>query len=254
MPWNPDIYNKFKAERNAPLHDLLALIEIKANMQIVDLGCGTGELTSILADHFHGSEVLGIDSSAEMLAKSAPFSKGRLSFKLQDIESFIEIGNQYDLIFSNAAIQWIDHHESLIKGIIPLVKENGQLAIQLPSNHDHFTHSSIRALAAESPYKEGMNGWSRPTYVLSIEEYARLLYENGMKNINVFEKVYPHVLKDADELADWTSGTTMIPYLEKLPDELKDEFTNEYRRRLREKFNSKPVFYPFNRILMYGTK
>ena len=254
MPWNPDTYNKFKTERNAPFYDLLSLIDKRSDMKVIDLGCGTGELTRILADHLYGSEVLGIDSSKEMLAKSADYVKPGLSFKLQTIEDSIKSQDRFDLVFSNAAIQWIDNHQSLMKGIISLVMENGQLAIQLPSNHDHFTHSSIRQLAGESPFKEAMNGWSRPTYVLPIEEYARILYESGLGNINVFEKVYPHVLKDADALADWTSGTTMIPYLEKLPLEFREEFTKEYRKRLRNKFNTSPVFYPFKRTLMYGTR
>ena len=254
MPWNPETYNKFKAERNAPFYELMSLVEISDGMKVIDLGCGTGELTRVLADHLPGSKVLGIDSSREMLANSEDFKKEGLSFSLKSIEDAINESSKYDLVFSNAAIQWIENHELLMKGIISLLDSDGQLAIQLPSNHNHFTHSAIRALAAESPFREAMNGWSRPTWVLSIEDYAKILYENGLRDINVYEKVFPHILKDADALADWTSGTTMIPYIEKLPENFREEFSNEYRKRLRNEFPSSPVFYPFKRTFIYGKK
>ncbi len=109
MPWNPERYNQFKAERSAPFEDLLQLIKIQPGLKVIDLGCGTGELTNRLAGHLPGSQVLGIDSSPDMLAKAQAFKGPNLDFQLKDIQ---EIEGAWDLIFSNAAIQWIGDHAS----------------------------------------------------------------------------------------------------------------------------------------------
>lgn len=252
MAWNPDTYNKFKAERFAPFYDLLDMIHVKAAIDVIDLGCGTGELTSKLASALPGSTVLGIDSSAEMLQEAQQFANDNITFRQKTIEDAVQSGNQYDLVFSNAAIQWVAHHERLLPAIIGMVKKGGQLAIQLPSNHDHITHTAIRTIAGSEPFKTALNGWVRIPPVLTIEQYAQILFDNGGKNINVFEKAYPHVLQDADALVTWTSGTALLPYMERLPQELHEQFMNAYRHMLQQAFIQPPVFYPFKRILMTG--
>jgi len=251
MPWNPDTYNKFKAERFAPFDDLLKLITVKPELKIIDLGCGTGELTQKLAAYLPGAKlVLGIDSSAEMLQQSEKFATENCVFKQQDIEAVLDEKEQWDLIFSNAALQWVADHKKLFPRIISMIKSSGQLAIQVPSNNDHYTHIAIKEIAGTEPYKSALQGWTRDTPVLSIEEYAQILFDNGAHAITVYEKAYPHILKDADALAEWTSGTALVPYLEKLPKDLHDSFIMEYKQRLYSRFPGNPVFYPFKRIIM----
>lgn len=254
MPWNPEIYNKFKSERFAPFFDLIEPIQKESNMNVIDLGCGTGELTQKLAYLLPQSQVTGIDSSEEMLKESLSFSLANLTFKQKSVEQSILSGLQYDLVFSNAAIQWIENHQLVLPKILSLVKNGGQVAIQMPSNHEHFTHTAIRKLALKHPYAEALNGWFRVSPVLSIETYASILYYNNFTNIEVIEKAYPHVLENASALADWTSGTALIPYLERLPLEMRKAFFTEYKTLLQNKYPESPVFYPFKRILMYGRK
>lgn len=246
MPWSPDQYHKFQAERFAPFSDLLALIKTREGMRVLDLGCGTGELTSRLADRLKGSEVLGVDSSAEMLDKAEKLSRPGLEFERQAIE---DVSGRWDLVFSHAAIQWVDHHAELVPRLLSLVSPGGQLAVQLPSNHQHVTHQTIIELAGEEPFRAALKGWSRPSPVLSITEYAELLYQHGGEEIVVFEKIYSHILENSDALAEWTSGTALVPYLERLSLELREKFLESYRARLKEKFPHSPVFYPFQRIL-----
>jgi trans-aconitate 2-methyltransferase len=130
--------------------------------------------------------------------------------------------------------------------------------VQVPSNFDHGTHRLIDELASEEPFHTALSGWgtnwSRSRPVLSIEQYAGLLYDHGATEIVVFEKVYPHVLPDADALADWMSGTALVPYMERLGAELREPFMERYRARLREVFPQAPVFYGFRRTLFSGTK
>jgi trans-aconitate 2-methyltransferase len=251
MPWDPKRYEQFKEQRAAPFEDLLRLIHVRPALRVIDLGCGTGSLTARLAEALPESDVLGIDSSAQMLAQAAALARPGLRFEQRAIE---EVEGAWDVVFSNAAIQWVRDHEALVPRLLGLVRPGGQLVVQLPSNHTHVTQTTIKALAGEEPFREALGGWSWEWPVLLVEEYASLLYASGATELTVFEKVYPHVLEDADALADWMSGTALVPYMERLPEELREPFMERYRARLRERFPERPVFFGFKRILFGATR
>jgi len=251
MTWNPDQYAKFQAERAAPFVDLVQLIDKRPGQHVVDLGCGTGELTAQLAAMLPGSNVLGIDTSPQMLARAAAFERPGLHFEQGDLR---DLGGDWDLVFSHAAIHWADDHEELIPRLWVRVARGGQLAVQMPANHDHFTHVTIAELAQEEPFRGALHGWSRTSPVLPVERYAEILHACGATHITAILKVYPHVLESADALLEWTKGTTMVPYLERLPAEMHDEFLARYRERLRQRFPQRPVFYGFKRILFAARK
>lgn len=251
MPWNPEQYNKFQAERSAPFFDLLSLVETRPGIKGVDLGCGTGEMTRHLADALPGSEVLGLDSSADMLAKSAQFATPNLSFQQEDIR---QLEGQWDLIFSNAALQWLDDHPRLFPQLWGKLKPGGQLVVQMPANHDHPSHVLAREIVQLEPFKAYFPQGGRKPSVLPIEDYAQMLFDLGGQKITAFLKVYPHVLADSDGIVEWVKGTLLVPYMEKLPESLKGEFLSLYRDRLREQFPQKPVFYGFKRVLFAATR
>ena len=137
MPWNPEIYNQFKNIRYQPFYDLADLISADNLKNCVDVGCGTGEQTAILANKFEHANFLGIDSSKEMLEKSKEFDLANLSFKQQTIEEFSNSDSNWDLIFSNAALQWSDNHEKLFPTLILKLNDNGQFAVQMPCQKDN---------------------------------------------------------------------------------------------------------------------
>lgn len=250
MAWDPDVYTIFKEERAAPVNDLLALIHKKPGMNVIDLGCGTGELTKKLADSLQNAVVTGIDSSAEMLNTSKNFTNEHLRFEQRSIEEQLVLPEKWDLVFSNAAIQWVDDHERLLPGIFSIIKQGGQLLIQLPSQHHNALNIIISKLADEIPFNTALQHWKRDSPVLSTDRYAQLLFEQGGKDIIVFEKIYPLVLKDFNALYDWVAGTTIRPYVEKLEHTYKEAFIDAFKKRAQEQFNTSPVFYPFKRILM----
>lgn len=252
MGWNVEVYNKFKEERYEPYYDLQSLIDVKLGLKVIDLGCGTGELTKKLSEYLPGSHILGIDSSSEMLKAAQEFTNDRVLFEKIGIQTKIEQNQLYDLIFSNAALQWLDDHETLFPAIIKKVKPGGQLVVQIPSNHDHFTHQALKDLASVEPYQTALKGWVRSVSVLKIDDYSEIFYNNGCKKMVVFEKVYAHVLQNAKSVFNWTSGTALIRYLERLPEHLQDNFKADYRLKLENKYNDSPIFYPFKRILMSG--
>ena len=221
-------------------------------MTVLDLGCGTGELTARLAGMLPDSNVLGVDSSPEMLARAAAHARDRLRFEAGHIEA---VHGAWDLVFSHAAIQWLDDHEALVPRLLSLVRPGGQLAVQLPSNHDHFTHRIIQTLAAED-FADDLGGWTRQSPVLPVERYAELLHAAGGTRLTVLTRVYCHLLPGADEMVEWTKGTTLVPYLERLAPPRQEAFLEEYRRRVRAAVGPTrgEVLYPFRRILFAATR
>ena len=251
MPWDPGQYDKFQEERFAPFEELFALIKVREAMSVVDLGSGTGELTRRLVERLPGSRVLGLENSTQMLERAEEHRIPGLTFALGEIA---ELNGQWDLVFSHAAIHWLDNHPLLIPRLMSHLCDDGQLVVQLPSNHRHPSHTLIIETAGEEPFRTALDGWVRYSTVLEIDRYAELLHEAGGQEITVFEKVFTHLLSDADTLAEWTSGTTLIPYFERLPHELNARFLDRYREKLRTLWPQGPVFYTFRRIFLAATR
>lgn len=251
MPWNPVQYLKFKEERFAPFEDLCALIKIRDDLSVIDLGCGTGELTRKLADRLTGSNIVGIDSSGQMLEQAAAFAGEGLSFSQCAVE---DVAGSWDLVISNAVMQWLDNHNSLIPRLVGLVKPGGQLLVQVPSNERNPSHASIRDIASEEPFRSALGGWVRISPVLEIDAYASILANAGVREVIAFEKVYSHLLPDADAVVEWTRGTTLIPYLERLSPDLQEQFLEHYRARLRTYWPTGPLIYTFRRTFFGGTR
>jgi trans-aconitate 2-methyltransferase len=251
--WDPAQYSKFQREREQPFFDLVDLIEPTSGMRVVDLGCGTGNLTRLLHLTVNAAETLGIDRSDRMLdvARSGPPEPG-LRFQAGTIESF-EGHGEYDLIFSNAAFHWISDHESLLRRLSAALKPGGQLAFQVPAMHDTFTHQLADQLTTLKPFRDAFGGWTRPQPVLPPAEYARLLFKIGFPAPSVRLFVYPHVLPGRDDVLEWMKGTLLTEYEKRLTPELFARFTDMYRERvLPELEDARPFFFPFKRILCWA--
>jgi trans-aconitate 2-methyltransferase len=247
--WNPSQYERFRNERSQPFFDLMAMVEPHPAMRVIDLGCGTGELTKLLHEHLHASETLGIDSSAAMLSKTETLAGDGLRFEQKDISDFTA-GHHYHLVFSNAALHWTANHEEVLRRLTLALVEGGQLAVQVPANNDHPAHTVAAELAGESPFREAMNGYKREWPVLKPEEYAALLYRLGYREQQVRLQVYGHVLKSPEDVIEWVKGTLLTDYEKRMPADLYGEFLKQYRERLLATLEDTcPYFYPFKRIL-----
>jgi trans-aconitate 2-methyltransferase len=252
--WNPIQYERFKREREHPFVDLLALIRPAPSMRVIDLGCGTGHLTRMLHDGLRAAETVGLDRSARMLdaAREAEWPDSRLRFELGTIESFAA-RDEYDLIFSNAALHWIEDHESLLARLTAGLKAGGQLAFQVPAMHHHPSHTVADALTDVEPFRSALDGWRRPQPVLRPEDYARLLFQLGFREPRVQLVIYPHVLTGPEDVIEWMKGTLLTEYEKRLSADRFTEFLDAYRDRvLAELAPERPYFFPFKRILCWG--
>src|SRR5271166_2616843 len=193
-PWDPNQYSKFAAERARPFLDLLAMVEPVPSGSVIDLGCGTGELTAQLHAHVQARTTTGLDSSDAMLSKARPLAGNGLMFETGDISRFDAEGS-FDVIFSNAALHWVPDHPRLLARMAAGLRPGGQLAVQVPANADHPSHALASEVALEAPFSDHLGGATDVApHVCPPERYSELLDEIGFSEQHVRLQVYGHHL------------------------------------------------------------
>jgi len=252
--WNPAQYERFRAEREQPFHDLAALVTKRPARRVVDLGCGTGVLTAALHRDLGAAETVGVDSSDAMLQRCAEIDVPGVRFERGDISTW-EPDAPFDVVFSNAAVQWVPDHPALLERLTSMLAAGGELAVQMPANFDHPSHRLAAEMAQGAPFAGAMGGYARTVPVLAPEAYATLLHELGFASQIVRMQVYGHVLESTDAVVEWVRGTLLTDYESRLSESLYQEFLAEYRQRLHDALGDhRPYFYPFKRILIWGRR
>lgn len=242
--WDPDRYLTYADERGRPFVELIARIDAAAPRTVVDLGCGPGNLTSLLADRWPDASVVGVDSSAEMIAAT---SDDRIAFEVADLRSW---SGSADVLVSNATLQWVPEHLDLLPRLVAQVTPGGWFAFQVPGNFDEPSHTIRAELAAEAPYAAHTRGVAVPSSH-DPAVYLDLLAGLGC-SVDAWETTYLHVLTGPDPVFTWVSGTGARPTLQALPDDLRADFEAEFKRRLAEAYpeHDYGVVLPFRRILV----
>jgi trans-aconitate 2-methyltransferase len=249
---DPAQYARFSDERSRPFFNLLDRVPQRPFQTIVDLGCGSGELTVALSDRWPEAKVLGYDGSPQMLAKAEPFVRpGRLEFELGKIEAF---DRPYDLIYSNAALQWTTEHETLFPRLAALVNPGGAFAVQMPHSFDQPSHLTLEELAHSPQWAPKLASWGRMK-VRPTVWYANLLMDLGFE-VDSWETTYNFVLQGENPVLEWVKGTSLQPILNLLQPEEQQEFTAAYAARLRDLYPATPAgtVYPFKRIFFVATR
>ncbi|HET6811055.1 MAG TPA: methyltransferase domain-containing protein [Acidimicrobiales bacterium] len=258
--WDPGQYNRFAAEREQPFWDLAALLEPVPAPKVVDLGCGDGRLTAALHRKLGAAVTTGVDSSPAMLAAAGAHAGDGVAFSEADISTWTGrdpdpsgAGPDIDIVFSNAALQWVPDHADVLERWAAALRPGGQLAVQMPTNADHPSHRVARALAADWL---GNRAPADPVEhnVLVPEAYAALLHDLGFERQHVRLQVYGHVLASTADVVEWVKGTSLTRFKDVLGADY-ESFVDEYRRRLvADLGDARPYFYAFKRILLWGRR
>jgi trans-aconitate 2-methyltransferase len=254
--WNPDQYDRFKAQRSAPFHDLVALVEPPPpGSRVVDLGCGTGELTAGLVERWQPAELIGLDSSPAMLAEAGPRARGPLRFGAGDLGE-PGLNGTYDVVLANASLQWVPDHPGVLARWTDLLAPGGQLAVQVPANVDHASHVIADEVAHEPRFADALGGDVPRDTVHNVcrpEQYAELLDALGFTRQHVRLQVYGHHLGSTADVVEWVKGTSLTRFRTRMDDATYDAFVDRYRTRLLEVLGDRaPFFYAFKRILFWG--
>lgn len=253
--WQPDRYERFRNDRERPVHDLLALVEPSPGAHVLDLGCGTGRSTPMVHDRVGAATTVGVDSSAKMLAESDPFARAEVTFVQADLGDLDQPWwTDVDVVFSNAAFQWVPDHLGLLPRIVDRLAPGGQLAFQVPSNYDHPSH----VVADEVGREFGLEPLDRTAGVASPAGYAELLWTAGLREIDATLRIYGMEMERTDDVIAWVSGTLLTSFERRLSADDFAAFRDEYRRRLLttlgDPAGDQPYYYAFPRILVHGRR
>jgi trans-aconitate 2-methyltransferase len=231
--WNPELYRRFEDERTRPARELLARVALTAPTCAYDLGCGPGNSTELLVERFPGAQVVGTDNSDAMLA-SARQRLPACSFELSDIATWQPASGSPapDLIYANAALQWVGDHETLLPRLFAALAPGGVLAIQMPDNRDEPTHRLMREVAAMDPWAKDIGDAAAVrTKILSLNAYYDLLAANAAE-VDVWRTAYQHPMETPAAIVDWVRGTGLRPFVDPLSPTYRDGFLAEYQRRI----------------------
>jgi trans-aconitate 2-methyltransferase len=254
MAWNPEIYLEFADHRLRPALDLLARIDLANPATIYDLGCGPGNVTRWLQRRWPEARITGIDSSAEMLAK-ARSDWPELTWQQEDIASW-RPHQLADLIYSNAALHWLDHHETLMPLLFESVAPGGWLAVQMPHNFAQPSHQLMRQCAQEGPWARRLKPHLRPEPVAAMPDYWRWLSPLAA-GLDIWETEYLQILEGEDAVLDWIRGTALRPLLAALDPGEQVSFLDALRRKLAGAYPRQAngaTLFPFRRLFLLARR
>ncbi|MCQ4042230.1 trans-aconitate 2-methyltransferase [Streptantibioticus rubrisoli] len=262
--WDPQQYLRHAGHRTRPFHDLLNRIpELPHNpAHIADLGCGPGNVTAILADRWPNARITGLDSSPHMLEAAQEYAGptpggGSIQFQPADAATWTP-DTTYDLIVSNAALQWVPNHPDMIPTWIDALTPGGTLALQVPGNFTSPSHALLAELCDAPQWRAKLAGHGRG-YVHILEPAGYLeLFDTLDCTVDAWETTYVQLLPGEDPVLEWTKGTALRPILTALEDDpaTRDEFIAQYRDLLRKAYPTGPrgTAFPFRRIFAVATK
>lgn len=252
MPsWNADQYLRFAAERTRPCRDLVATITLDAPQRIMDLGCGPGNSTAVLAQRWQQAELLGLDNSEAMIATAKKDAPGR-NFVVGDIGSWSP-DSPFDLVFSNAALQWVENHAALVPRLLSFVAPGGAMAAQVPCNMHAPAHEMMRELARRPEFQAFLGDGVREWFVHEPAFYYDILAPHAA-HVDIWTTEYLHILPNATAIVEWYKGTGLRPFLDRLPDDpTRMRFLDLYEEAMTRAYPARAdgkVILPFQRLFV----
>lgn len=243
--WDPALYLSFGDHRSRPFHDLLARIGSAAPRRVVDLGCGPGHLTSVLAARWPDADVTAVDSSPEMVA--AARERG-VRAEQADVADWSPAADT-DVVVCNAVLQWVAEHPRLLPRWVAALPADAWFGLQVPGNFGAPSHTLVRELL-DQPRWRGAVDVRGEDAVQEPGGYAELLARSGAE-VDVWETTYLHRLRGSDPVLEWISGTALRPVADALSESDYAEFRGELGPRLRAAYPRRPdgsTWFPFRRV------
>jgi trans-aconitate 2-methyltransferase len=263
--WDATQYLRFGGERARPFFDLLARVGAELPEYVVDMGCGPGNLTVLLAERWPTAAVCGVDSSPQMIEAarklvsadalrstgSGPILTNHapgLSVMLDDVRHW-EPQSLPDVIISNAVLQWVPGHRELLVRWADWLADDGWLAFQVPGNFDQPSHAILRELVASARWRPLLRGVELNRQSADPADYAELLAGAGFQ-VDAWETTYVHILEGEDPVLEWYKGTGLRPVLDVLDADRAADFLADYGARVRAAYppSSFGTVFPFRRV------
>ena len=256
MSWSAQQYVAFEQERTRPSRDLLAAIPQIQARQVIDLGCGPGNSTELLVDHFRGATVRGLDSSADMV-EAARKRLPTVTFDTADIGRWNENG-PFDVIFANAVLQWLPDHATLLPSLVDKLTPGGSLAIQMPDTLHQPSHRLMRDIAASGPWASQLAGAADSrTEVEDASTYYSILKPH-CRRVDVWRTTYHHPLAGgASGIVEWFKGSGLRPFLEPLDEAQREDYLKQYHQAVEQAYpalDDGSVLLPFPRLFIVATR
>jgi trans-aconitate 2-methyltransferase len=256
MSWSAKQYVAFEDERTRPVRDLVHAIPGREARAVVDIGCGPGNSTEVLADRFPGAVVSGMDSSPDMIA-AARERLPDLRFEVASIESWEDPG-PFDAILANAVLQWVPDHATLLPRLIGKLAPGGSLAVQMPDNLDEPAHRLMREVAAEGPWAGKLAGAAGARTMMESANWYYGLLRPHCARVDVWRTTYHHPLAGGVEaVVEWFKSTGLRPFLAPLNEDEKAAYLARYQAAVAQAYPALPdgtVLLPFPRLFIVATR
>ena len=228
--WNPNLYVKFENERTRPARDLLDRVPLADARRVADLGCGPGNSTELLVERFAKADVIGVDSSQNMLA-SARQRLPACEFIQADLSNW-KPDRSFDLLFANATFQWVTDHAAALLRLFENQESGSVLAVQMPDNFNELSHVRMRETAKAGRWASRYGDLSKTRETILTPEAYYDLFQPRAKRIDLWHTVYHHVLKGTSAIVEWVKSTGLRPYIDPLPDDERAEYLADYAARI----------------------
>ncbi len=254
MSWDPSQYLKFAGERIHPALDLLARIPAPAPGTVVDLGCGAGNLAPLLLERWPRAKLIGVDSSPEMLAR-ARADHPRVEFVQADVASW-RPRQPVDVLYSNATLQWLPGHDRLIPALLACVEPGGWLAVQMPRNFGAPSHTCVSDAIEQGPWRARLEPHLRRQPVAEPQHYWRLLQARAA-TLEIWETEYLQALRGDNPVAEFTKGTWLKQFLDRLEEPERSAFEADYRTRVKAAYPPEAdgrTLFPFRRLFIVAQR
>jgi trans-aconitate 2-methyltransferase len=252
--WDPTKYLEFAGHRLRPALDLLARVPAAAPAIVHDLGCGAGNVTRLLVERWPGAAVTGVDGSAAMLAAARAAGPG-VTWVEADIGSW-RGPRPADVVFSNAALHWLDDHPALFPRLVGGLTPGGALAVQMPRNHGAPSHTEMVAAAEAGPWRTRLRPALRTRPVAEPAVYHDILAPH-VSRLDIWETEYLHVLEGDNPVVEWTRGSALRPLLDALGEPERSRFLAEYSARIARAYPRRAdgrTLFPFRRLFIVAVR